>query len=63
MSQNEDTKALMINLINSGMTDKSEIYTKIVNDTKLPRPTVRRIAHQLKVEVEKIHEVLSGEIQ
>lgn len=62
MSQNEDVKAMMINLINGGMTDKSEIYTRIVDTTKLPRPTVRRVASALKNETEHILDVLNGDV-
>ena len=34
--------------LESGMTDKQEIYSRIVVELNIPRPTVRRIARDLR---------------
>ncbi len=34
--------------LESGMTNKNEIYRKVVDELDVPRPTVRRIARDLR---------------
>ena len=34
-----------------GLSDKQDIYTKIVDDLGVPRPTVRRVARDLRNEL------------
>lgn len=49
-------------LIDSGETNKTNIYTKIVDKTGLPRPTVRRIASEYKKEIEKKIRILTNSV-
>ena len=36
-----------------GMTNKQDIYVKVVRDLDVPRPTVRRVARDLKSDLLK----------
>jgi len=47
--------------LDKGMTDKSEIYSKVVEDCNAPRPTVRRIARDVRTELFAKMEILQGE--
>mgnify|MGYP001276714500 FL=1 len=48
-------KAAINSLLDKGVTDKQDIYTKVVDELGVPRPTVRRVARDLKNELlEKI---------
>ncbi len=41
--------------LDRGVTDKQDIYTKVVDELGVPRPTVRRVARDLRSELlEKI---------
>jgi transcription initiation factor TFIIIB Brf1 subunit/transcription initiation factor TFIIB len=48
-------------LMDAGMTDNRQIYTRIVKDLGIPRPTVRRIAREMKLELEKKVKILYGD--
>lgn len=62
MNQTRNIKKAMMNLLDCGITDKSEIYTEIVEDLQVPRPTVRRVAHDLKKElIAKVRVLESGD--
>jgi hypothetical protein len=37
--------------LDKGITDKQEIYNKVVDELGVPRPTVRRVARDLKNEL------------
>ena len=62
MSQNEDVKTEIIRLLDSGMTDKQDIYTSIVDQMGVPRPTVRRVARELLAELKKKVDVLEQKL-
>jgi len=48
--------------MDKGLTDKQEIYSKVVEELGVPRPTVRRVARALRDEyIEKI-KILQQEI-
>lgn len=47
-------------LIDSGVTNKTEIYDKIENKTGLPRSSIRRIAGQYKKHIEKKIRILTS---
>ena len=49
--------------IDNGLTDKHEIFSKVVEKLQVPRPTVRRCARELKRELLEKIKVLNGEIQ
>ena len=44
--------------IDNGMIDKSEIFTKVVDELGVPRPTVRRVARDLREELAKKVDIL-----
>ena len=39
--------------LNKGLTDKQDIYTRVVDDLDVPRPTVRRVARDLRTKYQK----------
>jgi len=47
--------------IDKGMTDKSKIFTKIVDELGVPRPTVRRCSRDLKTKLSKRVKILSDD--
>lgn len=56
--QNEITNLI----VNKNMTDKQAIFTVIVEKLGVPRPTVRRAARQLKMDLHDIIHVLDGDV-
>lgn len=50
-NQNADIKEAINSYIEDGLTDKQEIYSKVVDDLNVPRPTVRRVARDLRNEL------------
>jgi len=61
MSQQDQIRRRIILLINSGEKDKSDIYTKVTQILKVPRPTVRRAARDLIKDMEYKIKILKGE--
>ena len=54
-NQSTVIKAAINSLLDKGVTDKQDIYTKVVDELGDPRPTVRRVARDLRNELlEKI---------
>ena len=54
-NQSTVMKAAINSLLDKGVTDKQDIYTKVVDELGVPRPTVRRVARDLRNELlEKI---------
>ena len=54
-NQSTVIKAAINTLLDNGITDKQDIYTKVVDELGVPRPTVRRVARDLRNELlEKI---------
>ena len=54
-NQSTVIKAAINSLLGKGVTDKQDIYTKVVDELGVPRPTVRRVARDLRNELlEKI---------
>lgn len=51
MSQESDAKKRINELLDQGCNDKQEIYTKIVEELGIPRPTVRRIVKTMRNEM------------
>ena len=50
----------ILNAINTGLTDKREIFTVVVEALGVPRPTVRRTSQGLIKDLKHKVEVLSG---
>jgi len=62
MSQN--TKNIIERIeyyLDKGLTDKQDIYTKVVDDLNVPRPTVRRIARDLRTKYQTYIQILQSE--
>ena len=54
-NQSTVIKAAINSLLDKGVTDKQDIYTKVVDELGVPRPTVRTVARDLRNELlEKI---------
>lgn len=63
MNQTKHVKAQINMLLEKGFTDKSEIYTWIVLNSKVPRPTVRRIANAMLQEMIVKAEILNQKVK
>ena len=48
-------------LLDNGITDKQDIYTKVVDELGVPRPTVRRVARDLRNELLEKISILQSE--
>ena len=60
-NQSSLIKEAINSCLDKGLKDKQDIYTKVVDDLGVPRPTVRRVARDLRNElVEKI-QILQSE--
>ncbi|KAG0510843.1 MAG: hypothetical protein NPMRD1_800001 [Nitrosopumilales archaeon] len=54
-NQSTVIKEAINSYLDKGNSDKQDIYTKVVDDLGVPRPTVRRVARDLRNELlEKI---------
>ena len=60
-NQSTVIKAALNTLLDNGMTDKQVIYTKVVSDLSVPRPTVRRVARDLRNELLDKIKILQSE--
>lgn len=58
MNQSQVIKKEIIELINSGLTNKATIYTQVVDKLNVKRPTVRRCARDLIKDLENTLQVL-----
>lgn len=55
-------KSCIMNFLDKGLTDKQDIYSKVVEELGIPRPTVRRVARELKMELMEKAKILQSEI-
>ena len=60
-NQSTVIKSAINNLLDNGVTDKQDIYTKVVDDLGVPRPTVRRVARDLRNELLEKIKILQSE--
>ena len=61
-NQSTIIKQAINSCLDKGLTDKHDIYSKVVEELGVPRPTVRRVARDLRNElVEKI-QILQSEV-
>lgn len=60
LNQGQAVKAEIIKLLDSGVKDKQEIYNRIAAELNIKRPTIRRIAREVKFDLEKKVAVLSA---
>ncbi len=61
-TQSTNIKQAINNLLDKGFTDKQDIYTKVVEDLGVPRPTVRRVARDLRNELLLKIKILQSEV-
>jgi len=47
--------------LNEGLTDKQDIFHKVIADLNVSRPTVRKIARDLRTEYLKKIQILQGD--
>jgi|TARA_B100001179_G_C18335583_1_gene294259 hypothetical protein len=60
-NQSTVIKAAINSLLDKGVTDKQDIYTKVVDELGVPRPTVRRVARDLRNELLEKIQILQSE--
>ena len=50
-NQSTTIKEAINSYLDKGLTDKQDIYSKVVDELGVPRPTVRRVARDLRNEL------------
>ena len=60
-NQSTVIKAAINSLLDKGVTDNQDIYTKVVDELGVPRPTVRRVARDLRNELLEKIRILQSE--
>ncbi len=61
-NQSSIIKEAINSYLNKGLTDKQDIYSKVVEELGVPRPTVRRVARDLRNELLEKIQILQSEI-
>ena len=61
-TQSTNIKQAINDLLDKGLTDKQDIYTKVVEELGVPRPTVRRVARDLRNELLLKIKILQSEV-
>jgi len=62
-NQSTVIKEAINSLLDEGGTDKQDIYSKVVDKLGVPRPTVRRVARDLRNELLTKIKILQSESQ
>ena len=62
-NQSTVIKEAINSLLDDGITDKQDIYSKVVDKLGVPRPTVRRVARDLRNELLTKIKILQSEAQ
>ena len=62
-NQSTVIKEAINSLLDEGITDKQDIYLKVVDNLGVPRPTVRRVARDLRNELLTKIKILQSETQ
>jgi len=62
-NQSTVIKEAINSLLDEGITDKQDIYTKVVDKLGVPRPTVRRVARDFRSELLAKIKILQSETQ
>ena len=60
-NQSTDIKAAINSCLEKGLKDKQDIYTTVVSELGVPRPTVRRVARDLRNELLEKIKILQSE--
>jgi hypothetical protein len=61
-TQSTNIKQAINELLDKGLTDKQDIYSKVVEELGVPRPTVRRVARDLRNELLQKIKILQSEV-
>ena len=61
-NQSTVIKQAINSYLERGLTDKQDIYSKVVDELGVPRPTVRRVARDLRNELLTKIKILQSEI-
>ena len=61
-NQSTVIKEAINSYLDKGISDKQDIYTKVVDDLGVPRPTVRRVARDLRNELLEKIRILQSEV-
>jgi hypothetical protein len=61
-TQSTSIKQAINELLDKGLTDKQVIYSKVVEELGVPRPTVRRVARDLRNELLQKIKILQSEV-
>ena len=62
-NQSTVIKEAINSCLDNGISDKQDIYTKVVDELGVPRPTVRRVARDLRNELLEKIKILQSETQ
>ena len=62
-NQSTVIKEAINSLLDEGVTDKQDIYSKVVDKLGVPRPTVRRVARDFRNELLTKIKILQSETQ
>ena len=62
-NQSTVIKEAINSLLDEGITDKQDSYSKVVDNLGVPRPTVRRVARDLRNELLTKIKILQSETQ
>ena len=62
MNRSTIIRQAILSYLQKGLTDKQTIYSKVVDELGVPRPTVRRIARELRDELVEYIKILQSEI-
>ena len=62
-NQSTVIKEAINSFLDEGITDKQDIYSKVVNKLGVPRPTVRRVARDFRNELLTKIKILQSETQ
>ena len=62
-NQSTVIKEAINSLLDEGITDKQDIYSKVVDNLGVPSPTVRRVARDLRNELLTKIKILQSEAQ
>jgi DNA-binding transcriptional regulator LsrR (DeoR family) len=61
-NQSTVIKQAINSYLEKGLTDKQDIYSKVVEELGVPRPTVRRVARDLRNELLTKIKILQSEV-
>jgi hypothetical protein len=61
-NQSTVIKQAINSYLDKGLTDKQDIYSKVVEERGVPRPTVRRVARDLRNELLTKIKILQSEV-